>query len=254
MDWSDEGIVLTARPHGETSAVVTLLTREHGRHAGLVRGGRARRTVSVLETGNRVEAVWRARLEDQLGWFTLELERHSAAPVLGDPPRLTGLAAACAVADAACPDREPAPGVFEGLDALLALLAESPYWAEAYVRWELALLAALGYGLDLDRCAATGTKEGLAYVSPRSGRAVSSSAGEPYRDKLLPLPGFLVGHGGGGPSELAAGLQLTGYFLERRLLAAGHVPLPPARARLAALFPWRYNHLGTDESKGGASS
>jgi len=233
MEWTDEGIVLSARPHGEAAAVATLLAREHGRHAGLVMGGRSSRQRGHMEPGTVVAVRWRGRLADHLGTYTLEPLRGYAAGLLDDPPRLAALTAACALVEAALPEREPHPGLFDGLCALLDVLDTAPAWAEAYVRWEVGLLAELGFGLALERCAVkgdlTGANDYLAYVSPRTGRAVSVSAAEPYRDRLLPLPGFLIGRGLGGSEEVAAGLRLTGHFLERHVLNA---PLPPARERL----------------------
>ena len=234
MEWSDQGIVLSNRAHGETAAVVTLLAREHGRHAGLVMGGRSSRQRGHTEPGSVVAARWRGRLAEHLGNYVLEPLRGYAAGLLDDPPRLAALASACALAEAALPEHQPHPALYDGLCALFEVLDGAPAWAEAYVRWEVGLLAELGFGLDLERCAVTGVVSGneyLAFVSPRTGRAVSVSAGEPYRDRLLPLPGFLVGRGQGGAEEVAAGLRLTGHFLERHVLNA---PLPPARERLAA--------------------
>lgn len=228
MEWSDQGIVLSARPHGEGSAVATLLTREHGRHGGLVMGGRSSRQRGTLETGTLVAARWRGRLAEHLGTFTLEPVKGYSAAWLDDPLVLAALTSACALVEAALPEHEPHPALFDGLLALFGLL-DTPAWAEAYVRWELGLLAELGFGLDLDRCAVTGANDYLAYVSPRTGRAVSAVAGEPYRDRLLPLPDFLAGRGGGGPLEVERGLRLTAHFLERHLLNG---PLPPARLRL----------------------
>ncbi len=236
MDWTDEGIVLSARKHGESSAIVTLLTRAHGRHLGLVRGGAGRRARGTYEPGNEVAAHWRARLDEHLGAFACELTASHAAPFLDDPLRLAGLAAACAVADATLPEREPHGAAYQALRAFLQAL-NTPHSAEAYVRWELDLLKELGYGLDLSCCAATGTNERLAFVSPKSGRAVSRAAGEPYRDKLLALPAFLLaGEGptpGGVPwAEIADGLKLSGYFLERHVFAPHGRPMPAARTRL----------------------
>lgn len=234
MEWTDQGIVLSSRPHGETAAVVTLLAREHGRHAGLVMGGRSSRQRGNTEPGSVVAVRWRGRLAEHLGTYTLESVRGYAAGLLDDPPRLAALTSACALVEAALPERQPHPALYDGLCALLEVLDGAPAWAEAYVRWEVGLLAELGFGLDLERCAVRGditdTNEYLAYVSPRTGRAVSVSAGEPFRDRLLPLPGFLIGRGLGGAEEAAAGLRLTGHFLERHVLNA---PLPPARERLA---------------------
>ena len=236
MHWSDEGIVLAARAHGESGAVVQLLTRAHGRHAGLVRGGQGRRARGILQPGNLVAAQWSGRLPEHLGSYVCEPLTAYAARVLEDADRLAALSAAAAVCEAALPEREPHAPCFEGLRALLEALP-GDHWAEVYVQWELALLAELGFGLDLARCAAGGANDQLAYVSPKSGRAVSLAAGEPYRDRLLPLPGFLAGRGGGGPLEVGQGLGLTSFFLERHVFAPHHKPVPAARQRLAERFP-----------------
>ncbi|HYH18809.1 MAG TPA: DNA repair protein RecO [Azospirillum sp.] len=230
MEWTDQGIVLSTRPHGDAAALAVLLTREHGRHAGLVHGGRSSRQRGNLEPGTLVSARWRARLNEHLGTLTVEPVRGYAAGLLDDPLRLAALTAACALVEAALPEREPHPALFDGMKALLEVLDEAPAWPEAYVRWEVGLLGELGFGLDLDRCAVTGSNDYLAFVSPRTGRAVSAVVGEPFRDRLLPLPGFLIGRGLGGPGEVTEGLRLTAFFLERHLLNA---PLPPARVRLA---------------------
>lgn len=232
MEWTDEGIILSARKHGETSAIVTLLTRAHGRHAGLVRGGAGKGARGILQPGNRVEARWRARLAEHLGTLTCEMAHAFAAAVLDDADRLAALSAACAVAEAALPEREPFPAVYDGLLALMGAI-EGDVWPVAYVRWELGLLAQLGFGLDLSECAATGRNDQLAYVSPKSGRAVSMAAGEPYKGKLLALPAFLAGGGNGATTgALLDGLRLTGHFLERHVFAAMNVTMPAARHRL----------------------
>ena len=225
MEWSDDAIVLTARRHGETSAIVTLMTRDHGRHAGLVRGGKR----AIVQPGNRVHAHWRARLAEHLGTYRCELTHAFAARLMDDAARLSGLSAACALVEATIPERQPHVAVFDGLSALLSAL-EGQAWPQAYVEWELVLLREIGFGLDLSRCAATGGNDRLVYVSPKSGRAVSASAGEPYKDKLLALPGFLLpGGGAGGADEVADGFRLTGHFLERHALDGD---LPAARRRL----------------------
>ena len=231
MDWSDEGIVIAARKHGESAAIVTLLTRAHGRHAGLVRGGAGRGQRGLYQPGNTVAAHWRARLSEHLGSYTCEPIRAHAAGLLDRAGALGALAASCALAETVLPEREPHPAVYDATLKLLVALA-GPRWAEEYVRWELALLAELGFGLDLARCAATGANDGLAYVSPRTGRAVSAAAGEPYHDKLLSLPAFLVADGAAPPSELLAGLALTGHFLERCVFEPEGRDMPPARGRL----------------------
>ena len=230
MDWTDDGIVLSARPHGEGSLVVSLLTIDHGRHAGLVRGGGSGRQRGMFQPGNLVRAGWRARLSEHLGNYSCELMQAHAAAYLEDPLKLSALSSACAVADGALAEREPHPAVYEGLLALIGLL-DSAVWAAAYVKWETGLLADLGFGLDLTRCAATGLNDDLAYVSPRTGRAVSLSAGEPYRDRLLRLPGFLIGRGADTHEEVMHGLDLTGFFLDRHVFGLNNNPLPAARIR-----------------------
>ena len=233
MEWSDEGIVLSTRRHGEAAAIVSLLTPTHGRHAGLVRGGAGRRLRGVLQPGNRVAARWRARLAEHLGTMTCELTAAFAAPLLDDPLRLAGLSSACALVDVALPEREPQQSIHDGLLHLIESLS-GDVWPRLYVTWEVDLLRELGFGLDLERCAATGRNDTLAFVSPRTGRAVSLSAGEPYRDRLLALPSFLAGGAASDtPSDIVDGLTLTAYFLEHHVLAAAGRPLPAARRRLA---------------------
>jgi DNA repair protein RecO (recombination protein O) len=231
MDWRDDGIVLSLRKHGESSIVVHLLTREHGRHSGLVRGGNSKKQRGVLQPGNEVHANWRARLEEHLGSYSIELLDGHAARLLNDPGRLAAMSSACTVVDACLPEREPHPDLFASLKALLTVLIEEE-WAAGYVVWELSVLAELGFGLDLSQCAATGTTDDLIYVSPKSGRAVSAEAGAEYREKLLPLPQFLIGRGGAENAALGDGLKLTGYFLDRYMLRPHGKLLPDVRARL----------------------
>ncbi len=244
MNWSDEAAVLSVRKHGESSVIAQLLTRGHGRHAGLVRGGAGRKARGVYQPGNRVMAHWRARLNEHLGAFTCELLESNAAELLQSPDLLAGLSAACATAEGSLPEREPHSSVFLGFTALIDALraagrvpaarpAERRRWAEGYIRWELGLLGELGFGLDLTECAVTGRNDDLAYVSPKSGRAVSLSAGEEYRDRLLPLPKFLLGYGEPSEKDIADGLKLTGYFLDRHVFAPQNRKLPAARSRLA---------------------
>lgn len=236
MEWQEQGILLSARPHGEGGAVLSLLTRGQGRHAGLAKGGMSRSAGGRYQPGNRLLATWRGRLAEHLGHFTCELLDCPAARLMDDADRLAGLAAALAVAEASLPEREPHPGVFDGLAEFVATLeSDSPGWTATYARWELALLTDLGYGLDLSACAVTGATQGLAFVSPKSGRAVAAEAAEPWRDRLLPLPAFLLDPA--APASLAAVLEaltLTGFFLERHAFAAvpGRAALPPARGRL----------------------
>jgi len=231
VEWRDQAIVLGLRPHGESGAVVSVLTESHGRQAGMARGAHSVKQRGVLMQGNLVWASWRARLAEQLGTLRCELVDARAAQALDDPARLAALTAACGLTQIAAPERQPLPALFGALDALLKALAH-PTWPSVYVHWELALLRGLGYGLDLTCCAATGVNDGLAYVSPKSGRAVSLSAGEPYAGRLLPLPRFLVDGGEGDPADVIGGLALTGYFLDRHVLSAHGLTFPPARDRL----------------------
>jgi DNA repair protein RecO (recombination protein O) len=232
MDWTDDGIVLSTRLHGESGLLASVLTRAHGRHSGFIPGGISRRSRPIWQQGNVVEIEWRARLAEQLGNFSGELREPHAAKAMDSATELAGLSAACALVDEALPEREPHPAMYEGFHAFLTVLGHEG-WPGIYVRLELGLLQELGFGLDLEKCAATGTTEDLAYVSPKTGRAVSRTAAEPYAGKLLPLPGFLST--GGLPAddaELRQGLDLTGYFLERHVFWPHNKPLPPARARL----------------------
>lgn len=235
MEWQDEGYVLAVRPHGESAAIVSLLTAENGRHAGLVRGGQSRRHQGMLQAGNKVDAVWRARLEEHLGSYTLELQSSAVALVLDEPARLAALSSAAALIEATLPERDPCPGLYQSFAALMEAL-EGEHWAATYVYWELHLLMDIGFGLDLTECAATGETSDLIYVSPKSGRAVSREAGAPYKEKLLALPGFLRGEGGAGDADVANGLKLTGYFLQRHVFQPRQQALPDTRLRLAAKF------------------
>lgn len=233
MDWTDEGFVLSARKHGENAAIVTLLTRGNGRHAGLVRGGGSRRARGVYQVGNLVSARWRARLDEHLGTYSCELLYPYAAQLLGEPLQLLALASAGATLDRLLPERAPHPETFDAFRKVLEAFRTGNSWLEDFVRWELSLLFALGYGLDLSRCAATGVADGLTYVSPRTGRAVSAAAGEPWRGRLLRLPSFLTQDAGvGALPEIADGLALTGHFLARCAKETAAQPLPEARARL----------------------
>jgi DNA repair protein RecO (recombination protein O) len=236
MDWIDDGIVLSARKHGEAGAIVSLLTRGHGRHAGMVRGGAGSRARGLYQPGNLMRATWRARLSEHLGNYSCELMRSNAAVLLDDPLPLLALSAACTMVDLALPEREPHEALFDSLSAVIGGLGREG-WAARYVRWELSLLAELGFGLDLASCAATGANDGLAFVSPKSGRAVSAGAGAPYADRLLDLPAFLL-DGGEAPAarDLAVGLRLTGYFLNSHVFAPERRSLPAARERLQMAF------------------
>ena len=233
MEFEDEGFVLAARPHGETGAIVEVLTARHGRWVAHVAGGASRRLKPILQPGSRVRMSYRARVADQLGSARLEGEGEGASALFDDPLALAGLAAASAVVAGALPEREPHDGAFFAMEALVAALTRPEIWPAVLVRFEMGLLQELGFGLDLSRCAVTGSADDLVWVSPRTGRAVSRAAGEPYRDRLLPLPPFLLSAQGGlAPGDIAAGLTLTGRFLQDFVFAALNRPLPPARARL----------------------
>jgi DNA repair protein RecO (recombination protein O) len=245
MEWTDEGIVVAARRHGEHAAIVALLTREHGRHLGLVRGGAGGRHGSTYQPGNLVRARWRARLEEHLGTYVCEPVAGYAAAVMDDPLRLAALASVTAIVELACPEREPHPRLFESTLALLEGL-DRPSWAQRYVAWERACLGDLGFGLDLAACAATGRRDDLGYVSPRTGRAVSRAAGAPYADRLLRLPEFLAGDAAAEASadDILTGLDLTGFFLERHVLSPQQRHLPPARKRF--VDRWRRHAFARD--------
>jgi len=236
MDWSDDAIVLSARPHGETNAILEVLTRNHGRHLGLVRGGASRRSRPSLLPGNALHVSWRARLNEHLGNFTVELMKARAGDMLESRDALAGLNAFCAVVSAAMPEREVHREVFEAGNILLDAMQEDGFahWGALYVRFEAGLLEALGFALDLLRCASTGTADNLAYVSPRTGRAVSRKAGDPYKDRLFTLPSFLLATQNTAPdnAEIAAGLRLTGHFLLERLLHPHGREMPRARLQL----------------------
>ncbi len=239
MEWSDDAIVLAVRPHGETSAIVEALTRDHGRHSGLVRGGASRRVRPLLQPGNTLRAQWRARLSEHLGNYSIELAVARAGEIMESRPALAGLNAFTSVVSAALPERETHAPVYAAAELLLDAIAHSDFahWAPLYVRWEAGLLQELGFGLDLSHCAATGTLDDLIYVSPKSGRAVSRAAGEVWRARLFALPGFLLGSQNASPtmSEIAAGLRLTEHFLVARVLEPEGRALPAARHRLTAL-------------------
>lgn len=236
MQWSDCGFVVALRRHGESACIVELLTREHGRHLGLVRGGQSPRLRAILQTGNKITAVWRGRLSEHLGFLACELVRAHLAQFIDDPDRLAGLAAAAALISVTLPEREPHADVFTGFASLLAALDSANEWPAHYVSWELSLLSSLGFGLNLARCAVTGATTDLAYVSPRTGRAVCRDVGQPYHDKLLLLPNFLWRDTQADPAQIAQGLRLTEHFLLHHVLLPQGRAMPAARTRLAARF------------------
>ena len=239
MEWQDEGIALSVRPHGETDAILSALTFEHGRHLGLVKGGIGRRARPSLQPGNRLELAWKARLADHLGNYTVEPLQLFGARLLDDPLRLAALAAAAGLLDEVLAEREPHPRLYAGLLKLLEGMLADPRWLETQVRFELLLLQELGFALDLDRCAVTGAEDDLAYVSPRTGRAVSRAGAGDLVARLLPLPAFLLADVPATFADVLAGLRLSGHFLAKQALAPADKPLPAVRERLITLVRQR---------------
>lgn len=243
MDWRDEGILLAVRRHGETSAIIEVLTAGHGRHAGLVRGGHRKGQAAALQPGAQLSLEWTARLSEHLGHYRVDPIRARAAPIMADRGRLAALNVVSALLVRLLPEREPNAEIYAVTLELVEALGEGdPHWPVRYALWELGLLDVLGFGLDLGSCAATGGRDDLVYVSPRSGRAVSRQAGEPFADRMLPLPQFLLGRtpATGAPAtmpDVRAALGLTGWFLEHRVRQAFDLAeLPAARLRLVRLL------------------
>lgn len=255
MEWRDEALVLAARPYGETSVILTVFARAHGRYSGVVRGGGSRRLAAHLQAGNELDLTWRARLEDQLGSFTIEPLRSRAA-LLADRRALEGLGAVTALLQLALPERQPHPRLWQEtrnlLEQMMRVGPRNDDWPGHYLLWEMRLLEEIGYGLDLSACAVTGQREGLAYVSPKTGRAVTSAAAGDWAARLLPLPAALANGDFPGGADLLPGLALTGHFLQRELTQASAgsgetgsgkmgqpsraADLPAARARFLQLL------------------
>jgi DNA repair protein RecO (recombination protein O) len=237
MEWRDQGILLNMRRHGETSAIIDVFTQDHGRHAGIVRGGTSRKLAPILQPGAQLDLAWRARLEDHLGSYQVEPLRSRAAAALSGRLALAGLNAVTGVLAFCLPEREAHGALYARSVALLDLLGNNEVWPLAYLKWELALLEEMGFGLDLSVCAVTGQSEGLIYVSPKSGRAVSAQGAGEWADRMLPLPPCLRGIGPAPDHEVAQALDTTGYFLMHKLapVLAGK-PLPEARARFVETF------------------
>ncbi|MBK0400052.1 DNA repair protein RecO [Limibaculum sp. M0105] len=238
MDWRDEGLLLGIRDHGESSAIIDVLTVHHGRHSGLVRGGAGQKMSAVLQPGTQLALEWRARLEEHLGHFRVEPLQSRAAGIMAGRGTLAAFNAMAALIQALVPERAPDQGLHDASVALAdALAAQAPDWPAIYARWEVQFLETLGFGLDLERCAVSGAPDGLAFVSPRTGRAVTREAGSPWAGKLLPLPGFLIGRGEPSAAAVVEALQLTGWFLANRAVAAmERDALPEARERLLRLL------------------
>lgn len=232
IEWRDEGVVLSSRPHGETSVILELFTQAHGRHLGVVHGGVSRKKAPMLQPGNQLDAVWRARLNEHLGTWTVELRHSRAATVLSDATRLAALTSACALTSFTLPEREETRGFQARTEALCDAIADGKGWLADYVQWEMALLEVTGFRLDLSSCAVSGGANDLAFVSPRTGRAVSRKGAGDWASRLLPLPGIMLGEQPTIEGVLAA-LAVTGHFLAENLAPSlGSKPLPPARARL----------------------
>lgn len=237
MEWRDEGVLLAVRRHGESNAIVEVFTRAHGRHAGVVRGGASRKMAPLLQVGAQLDVVWRARLEEHIGAFTVELTRSRAGYVIDDRLALAGLTSVAALLGFALPEREPHDALYRRTIGVLDLLEDPVIWPLAYLRWELSLLEDLGYGLDLSQCAATGSTDDLIYVSPKTGRAVSRRGAGQWADRLLPLPPVLLRTGEAPDTELIEALRVTGFFLENHMARdLGQTALPEARARFVAAF------------------
>ena len=232
MDWEAPAIILATRPFGEGDAIATVMTEEHGAHRGLARGGASRGHAATWQPGNLAQLRWVGRLSDQLGSFSAELIHPAAALAMDDALQLAMLTAACAVAEGALPEREPHPHLFDGMLHLIARLSGGASMLGEQIRWEALVLADLGYGLDLSSCPVTGATEGLIYVSPKSGRALTAEGAGKWVPRMLPLPPLLLNDDEGDPAQWRDGLRLTGFFLARDVFGLRHLPLPPSRQAL----------------------
>jgi DNA repair protein RecO (recombination protein O) len=232
MEWDAPAIVLDARPYGEGDALAAVMTEAHGLHRGLARGGASRSKAATWQAGNLVQVQWTARLSEQLGSFTGEMIHPGAANAMQEALPLAMLTAACAVAEGALPERVPQPRIFHGLLGLVPRMPLGESVLTELVQWEMIVLADLGYGLDLSACAVTGETRDLAYVSPKTGRAVSRGAAGDWAARLLPLPPFLLGAEPPDVAQWCDGLRLTGHFLARDAFGYQHRPLPRARQML----------------------
>ena len=232
MEWQGDGLILNTRKHGENSAIIDVLTRDKGRHMGLVRGGRSRTMRPVLQAGNLVKVVWRARLEDHLGAFSVDPHRMIVAGIIDDVHRLAGLTTVTTLASL-LPEREPHPRIYDASMLLIEHLQDDAIWPAVLVKWEMGLLEELGFGLDLSKCAVSGDTAGLTHVSPRTGRAVCAREADPWKDKLLVLPAFVAGASGeASNAEIVQGLKLTGHFLARHIFEPRGVSVPEQRQRI----------------------
>ncbi len=228
MEWRDSGIVLSCRGHGESSAIAEVLTHDHGRCLGLIRGGRSRKQRPVLQPGNVVELHWHARLEEHLGTFQVEPVDLKAGFIMDNRFRLAGLSTISGLAQV-LPEREPHPKLYDGARLILDAMEDDHIWPALLVRWEMGLLDELGFGLDLHRCVVTGAQEDLIYVSPRSGRAVSEAAGRPYINQLFHLPDFLRGGVSPASRDVVSAFRITGHFLARHVFGPRAIAMPHSR-------------------------
>lgn len=241
MEWRDTGILLNTRKHGETSLILDVFTPDRGRHAGVLRGGTSRKNTPHLQPGAQLDLTWRARVDEHLGAFTMEPQRSRAAAAMGDRLSLAGLNAVISLLGFALPDRAPYPKLYKQTEQLLDLLGQTEIWPLAYLRWEMLLLEEMGFGLDLSQCAISGANDHLAYISPRTGRAVTASAAGEWIDRILPLPPVLLGDSPMDDHEILTALRTTGHFVENQMAnSLSDSALPPARAafmdRLAILI------------------
>lgn len=237
MDWRDEGILLSVRRHGEHGAIIEVFTEEHGRHAGVVRNGASRKMAPILQPGAQLDVAWHARLENHLGSYTPELIRSRSAIAMADRMALAGLNAVTSLLAFTLPEREAQPQLYRRSTQILDLLDQPALWPLAYLKWEMALLEDMGFGLDLSECAVTGARDRLIYVSPKSGRAVSEKGAGEWADRMLPLPPVMLAEGDAPDREISEGLLTTGHFLHNHLAPElGNRPLPDARERFVTAF------------------
>jgi DNA repair protein RecO (recombination protein O) len=246
MEWRDDGFIIAARDHGETSVIVEAMTRAHGRHLGLVRGGRSKRMRSFLQPGAHAELVWRARLDEHLGTFAVEPIKSRIAAMMASSEALHAICLVAALLRLAA-ERDPHPELYEHATRIAELIESPDMLPATLVQFEAAILASMGFGLDWSRCAATGVKDNLSYVSPKTGRAVSEAAGKPYGERLLPFPPFLLRGDteSAFPDEIFDGFKLTGFFLLRHLFEPRGEALPEARGAYLANLAKRFGRVAS---------
>ncbi|SHH26834.1 DNA replication and repair protein RecO [Cognatiyoonia sediminum] len=233
IQWRDEGILLSVKPFGENSVIAEVFTENQGRYAGVIRGGTSRKLAPMLQPGAQLQADWKARLSEHLGSLTVELLRSRTAQAMSGRLALAGLNAVCGLLSVVLPEREPHSDLYVQTERLLDLLPNAEVWPLAYVQWEIQVLSDLGFALDLSSCAVTGATEGLSFISPKTGRAVSTDGAGEWADRLLPLPAVLKGEGEAEAEDILQALDVTGYFIEHKVLAGlGGAKMPAARMRL----------------------